>query len=160
MSNPRLALGHWGLPEAASGFYPDDLPEDWRLAFYANEFHALACPLQCLAELTPAQVIADTPAEFRLYPVQTPTAAWAALGQRLGGGIDPWPLVTFTPDNFQPTVTLAPQTLLQLTGLWPIPQLRHVLEFSIKNNVLGCFFSDLTSLRTAVTLADLLGIAH
>ncbi|MCB1863907.1 MAG: hypothetical protein KDG50_00625 [Chromatiales bacterium] len=37
------ALG-WDEPEWRNGFYPDDLPEDWRLGYYANEFSTVLVP--------------------------------------------------------------------------------------------------------------------
>jgi hypothetical protein len=34
----------WDHDAWASAFYPDDLPGDWRLAYYANEFRAVLLP--------------------------------------------------------------------------------------------------------------------
>jgi hypothetical protein len=46
MSAARLAVGMWGWLEEpwTAGFYPEDLPEDWRLAYYANEFSRAYVP--------------------------------------------------------------------------------------------------------------------
>ncbi len=44
--NESIRLGARGLEHAdlLKNFYPEDLPEDWRLGFYANEFNALLVP--------------------------------------------------------------------------------------------------------------------
>lgn len=38
----QLGVYHWQLFADDASFYPEDLPEDWRLSFYANEFET-AC---------------------------------------------------------------------------------------------------------------------
>ncbi|KPV41008.1 hypothetical protein AN478_03470 [Thiohalorhabdus denitrificans] len=64
----------WVFPDDASGFYPEDLPEDWALEYYTTQFHAL--------ELPPVQALPDPET----------VAAWeegtledAALSLPLGG---------------------------------------------------------------------------
>lgn len=39
-----LAAYGWSPANWASAFYPDDLPTDWRMAYYANEFRRLLIP--------------------------------------------------------------------------------------------------------------------
>lgn len=34
----------WELPDDRSGFYPEDLPADWRLEYYTTQFHAVEVP--------------------------------------------------------------------------------------------------------------------
>lgn len=34
----------WELPDDRSGFYPEDLPADWRLELYTTQFHAVEVP--------------------------------------------------------------------------------------------------------------------
>ncbi|MFP4560900.1 MAG: hypothetical protein ACLFRB_07970 [Thiohalorhabdus sp.] len=34
----------WKFPQDVSGFYPEDLPEDWALEYYTTQFHALELP--------------------------------------------------------------------------------------------------------------------
>lgn len=45
-SLPRLVVAAQGWRHAdwQNRFYPDDLPEDWQLAYYANEFRAVLVP--------------------------------------------------------------------------------------------------------------------
>lgn len=48
----RLWWGAWDWRHAGwhSRYYPDDLPEDWRLAYYANEFRCVGVPLNAWYE--------------------------------------------------------------------------------------------------------------
>lgn len=71
---PTIALGAWGWqhPEWRGGFYADDLPEDWRLTFYSNEFDAVG--LFAAGWMNPsldelAQWIEDTHEGFRFHLV-------------------------------------------------------------------------------------------
>jgi hypothetical protein len=90
-----IALGGFDWRHAAwqGGFYPDELPADWRLTFYANEFDALG--LEAAAWLEPSLDelhgwVADTREGFRIYPelparaVPDLEARLQALASRLG----------------------------------------------------------------------------
>ncbi|SCZ50582.1 DUF72 domain-containing protein [Thiohalomonas denitrificans] len=80
-------------------FYPDDLPAEWRLGYYAGEFSAVVVPVADWIGLTPEMADewrSDTSAEFRFYlelpgegaPSMEPgrlSAIAAPLGERLGG---------------------------------------------------------------------------
>jgi len=46
-------------------FYPEDIPEEWRLGFYANEFNTLLVPWSEWEELE--EGLDDTPDDFHLY---------------------------------------------------------------------------------------------
>lgn len=43
---PPLVVGArgWLHPAWVGGFYPDDLPDDWRFAYYSNEFRTVLVP--------------------------------------------------------------------------------------------------------------------
>jgi len=43
---PELIVGAYGWDHVdwQGVFYPDDLPEDWRLTYYANEFKSVYVP--------------------------------------------------------------------------------------------------------------------
>ncbi len=45
MADLNIIFGISGLahPSLMNNFYPEDLPEDWRLDYYSNEFDALLC---------------------------------------------------------------------------------------------------------------------
>ncbi|MFA7094871.1 MAG: DUF72 domain-containing protein [Gammaproteobacteria bacterium] len=57
-ANPALILGARGWEHAGwdGVFYPADLPPEWRLAYYANEFQTVLVPEECWRDCTPAQV--------------------------------------------------------------------------------------------------------
>jgi len=59
----------WDRPEWLSTFYPDDLPEDWRLSYYANEFSAVLVPQAKwrAADVDFEQWAEDVPEGFRFY---------------------------------------------------------------------------------------------
>ncbi len=50
-------------------FYPDDLPEDWRLSYYANEFSGVLLPQDkwCNDNADFEQWLEDVPEGFRFY---------------------------------------------------------------------------------------------
>lgn len=82
-----IALGTWGWRHASwqGGFYPDDLPDEWHLTFYSNEFDALG--LDASAWLEPpldelAAWVADTREGFRLY-AELPSLPAADMEVRL-----------------------------------------------------------------------------
>ncbi|SIT66942.1 hypothetical protein SAMN05216526_0726 [Ectothiorhodosinus mongolicus] len=45
---PKIRVGGWDWagPQFQNGFYPADLPEDWQLPFYANEYAQVLLPQQ------------------------------------------------------------------------------------------------------------------
>ncbi|RDH83252.1 MAG: hypothetical protein DIZ78_14735 [endosymbiont of Escarpia spicata] len=82
-----LAVG-WDHSAWQGGFYPDDLPEDWRLTYYANEV-----PMALWCKADEAQVeswIDDVEEGFRFYLALAgggcdPVAVANLLGDNLGG---------------------------------------------------------------------------
>ncbi len=50
---PQLKLGTVGWEDGfeQSGFFPEDLPEDWRLTYLSNELDRVAIPLSALDDL-------------------------------------------------------------------------------------------------------------
>jgi hypothetical protein len=64
-----LPIG-WDYPAWIGEFYPDDLPSEWRLTYYANEFPGVLIPQQILTALN-AQKMRDWDADvgegFRFY---------------------------------------------------------------------------------------------
>ena len=61
----------WSHSHWLDSFYPDDIPDDWRLGFYANEFNTLLLPFpvwrDAIDELD--EQLEDTPEDFHLYLV-------------------------------------------------------------------------------------------
>lgn len=93
-----LGVRDWLRPDWVSGFYPADLPPEWRLGYYGNAFRAVLVPVGRWRTAGPA-VWADWAQEvlpdFRFYLewdgdcVRDSTAAQAAqiLGPRFGGWV-------------------------------------------------------------------------
>ena len=62
-----IGAGGWFHPGWQTEFYPDDLPEDWRLGYYANEFPVVLVTARewALPEADAAQWYDDTDPSFR-----------------------------------------------------------------------------------------------
>jgi hypothetical protein len=78
------------------GFYPDDLPEDWRLPFYSNEFRAVLIPTEDWRSVTDEMLeewLDEVPDEFQFFleladvfgDAAAVGAVAAQLGPHLGG---------------------------------------------------------------------------
>lgn len=81
----RLGAFDWRHVSWQGVFYPEDLPEDWQLTYYANVFDAVGLPAQ--AWLTPSLEVlgawvADTRPHFRFY-LEVPRKLTANLEARL-----------------------------------------------------------------------------
>jgi len=65
----RVGVCDWDQPHWLGSFYPEDLPEDWRLSYYANEFSAVLVPeTKWRAENVDFEQWAeDVPEGFRFY---------------------------------------------------------------------------------------------
>lgn len=104
-TNTALILGARGWEHTGwdGTFYPADLPPEWRLAYYANEFHTVLVPEAHWRGCTPAQVAgwgAEVRPGFSFFleltcdPARTAACAddcaalrecCAALAERMGG---------------------------------------------------------------------------
>lgn len=67
-----IAVGAWGWqhPEWLQTYYPDDLPEEWRLSYYSNEFPVVLVPARdwrAASAATVAQWCEDVHGGFRFY---------------------------------------------------------------------------------------------
>lgn len=90
-----LAAHGWEHQSWVGAFYPADLPDEWRLAYFANEFHAVVIPAGRLDAVAAADVDVwrgEVPPGFR-FLVELPGADrgwqgiwphWAALFADLG----------------------------------------------------------------------------
>lgn len=58
----------WDYDGWENEFYPDDLPQDWRLSYYANEFHGVVAPESAWLEQDDCEEwVEDVHEEFRFY---------------------------------------------------------------------------------------------
>jgi Protein of unknown function DUF72 len=91
-----VAARGWAHAAWAESFYPEDLPEDWQLSYYSNEFRGVVVPAADFAAVDPLEVerwAEDTSEDFIVYlEVEDPLTDWAAfaqtikpLGSQLGG---------------------------------------------------------------------------
>ena len=88
MSSIKVGSYGWQSASLLQSFYPPDLPEDWRLSFYANEFSSVLVPADvwCAAELD-IEEWQDVPEHFSFYLQQADEACserLAEIGQALG----------------------------------------------------------------------------
>lgn len=87
-----LGAEGWLHPGWSGEFYPDDLPEDWRLTYYNTQFHAVFLPHAVWSGATAAEIrqwLEDTHPGFRFVlepgPGDATDASAASLfGDRLG----------------------------------------------------------------------------
>lgn len=85
----------WDDLADADAFYPPDLPEDWRLTYFANAFGAVALPWHAWREVPDATLAvwhAEVGPGFRIFLAQPEAdarqnTARAALGGTLGGWV-------------------------------------------------------------------------
>ena len=119
----------WEHPQWLGTLYPEDLPEEWRLGYYANEFSTVLVPaeawrgLDC-AELTEWAEEVEEGFRFVLESDGTCGAALAsaldALGDKLGGWIEhdalwrPGHTVTATVAGLLPAGPHSPRALREM----------------------------------------------
>lgn len=68
----ELVVGAYGWQHAAwqAAYYPDDMPEEWRLAYYANEFGCVVLPAeqwQAADQETIEQWLSEMAEDFLLF---------------------------------------------------------------------------------------------
>ena len=68
----ELVVGAYGWQHAAweAAYYPDDMPEEWRLAYYANEFGCVVLPAeqwQAVDRETIEQWLSEMAEDFLLF---------------------------------------------------------------------------------------------
>ena len=91
-----VAAHGWSHPGWGENFYPADLPEDWQLSFYSNEFRAVVVPASEWSSEDPLEMerwAEDVSEDFVFYlevvSLQTDWAKLAEavkpLGEHLGG---------------------------------------------------------------------------
>jgi hypothetical protein len=63
-----LGVADWERPDWQAAFYPEELPEEWRIAYYANQFLCVWIGREVWSRLAPAEAerwLAETPDYFR-----------------------------------------------------------------------------------------------
>lgn len=118
----RVGARGWEHESWSPGFYPEGLPPEWRLTYYANAFRAVLIPSDRLAASDAAEVArwaADVDPGFAFYAELDPLgreadlAAWVErlgpLGDRLAG-------LVLTPA----CGGLSASRIASLAGRWPL----------------------------------------
>ena len=70
MSRVHIGTIHWDHKKWNDSYYPDDIPDEWKLAFYANDFSAIVLPenLWRTAEIEAlAEYLEDLDEQFAVY---------------------------------------------------------------------------------------------
>lgn len=91
-----VAAYGWSHPGWCGNFYPDDLPEDWQLSYYSNEFRAVVVPVSAWVGVDMSSIEAwldDVSQDFVFYlEVADAThdgaklaGVFALFGEQLGG---------------------------------------------------------------------------
>jgi uncharacterized protein YecE (DUF72 family) len=52
----EIIARHWDRPDWCGPFYPEDLPEDWRLAYFATLFESVLVPATAWPEAPPGRL--------------------------------------------------------------------------------------------------------
>lgn len=81
-----VAARGWNYSSWYGNYYPDDLPEDWRLSYYSNEFRAVVVPASEWLEVDPVEIerwVDDTHEDFVFFlEVEDPLANWQEIAER------------------------------------------------------------------------------
>ena len=65
-----VAARGWRHPAWRDDYYPEDLPEDWQLSYYSNEFRAVVVPADYWPTVDEAEIerwLEDTGEEFQFF---------------------------------------------------------------------------------------------
>ena len=66
-ANLKLACYGWDHAHWAGHYYPDDLPEDWRLAYYANDYGGVLVPAEYCLRDDIGDWLDEVDEDFRFY---------------------------------------------------------------------------------------------
>ena len=173
----RLLLGFSGWPLVWPDYFPEDLPEDWRLAYYSNDADALVLSADELHAIDAEDLeewCDDLPGYFRFYLKVDALADVSAehlevLGEHLGAFLLPESAVNSM--NDRSWVAMADGTWgvsgqprmvfleYEQTDLRSMRELLQKLPKELDALILDRDISDPLSLAELKTLTQLLGVA-
>ncbi len=96
MNSIKVGSYGWEFASFLQSFYPQDLPQEWRLSFYANEFNSILIPaeLWCDSSLDIEEWL-DVPDDFSFYLQQADAhcderlhSVTQLLGSKLKGSVN------------------------------------------------------------------------
>ncbi|MDH5324515.1 MAG: DUF72 domain-containing protein [Gammaproteobacteria bacterium] len=81
---PQLEVGLHGWDHAhwCGGFYPEDMPKEWRFSYYSNEFRSVLLPWSFLSQASPETVqewLDDSDESFEFYAEAPQAPQWGAF---------------------------------------------------------------------------------
>jgi hypothetical protein len=173
----RLLLGFSGWPLVWPDYFPEDLPEDWRLAYYSNDADALVLSADELHAIDVDDLeewCDDLPDYFRFYLKVDAVADVSAgylevIGEHLGAFL--LPESASKADHDRSWVTMAdgcwgesgqPRLVFlnyEQTDLRSMRELLQKLPKELEALILNREISDPRSLAELKTLTQLLGVA-
>jgi len=173
----RLLLGFSGWPLLWPDYFPEDLPEDWQLAYYSNDADALVLSADELHAIDIEDLeewCDDLPEYFRFYLKVDALADVSAehievLGEHLGAFLLPesaaksdndrcWYAISDSSwgESDQPRLVFLEY---EQTGLRSMRELLQKLPKDLEALILNRDISDPRSLAELKTLTQLLGVA-
>lgn len=156
----RLVIGArgWDHPQWAGSFFPDDLPEDWRLTYYSNEFSGVLVPVSLwrVADAKSVRAWKEAVAEEFLFYLEFGTAedyrhverTRQSLHPHFGGLVPPGPNIMHANEPWD--LRKLGQRLTQLAG-----ETGGAAEFA-PGFFLAGYPPDIARLREVRLLTDLL----
>lgn len=116
----RLLLGTvgWQRPAWLGGYYPSDLPPEWRLAYYANDCSCVLLPAVdwCDGDRLALEAAVDEAPESLVFLLEAASRADRRIADRLG--IFPEAQTVLLVDRPSRAVGHLPQWLAQADGSW------------------------------------------
>ena len=80
----------WDHPDWQGTYFPEDLPADWRLSYYANEFSTVLVDVARVLGPDGPDWEADTPESFRVVVRDDGASDVDAVARCLGGRLGAW----------------------------------------------------------------------
>jgi hypothetical protein len=121
------------------GFFPDDLPEDWRLAYYANECRAVVVPAaqwETVDSLEVERWLEDTPERFAFYLEVVDLATdWDRVERLLAPLFPRIKGVVLRPPAVDADLHLLLPALEGIAGRWPVSL---ALPEGVEPSIEGC----------------------
>ena len=128
MNNTHLELlvaaRGWVHSSWHGNFYPDDLPDDWRLSYYSNEFRATVVPESDWMNKHPSEIehwVDDTPEEFLFFlEIENPLIDWQEVSQIAANMTDQLGGFLFRPAKLDADLSIINNSLTSAIKLAPV----------------------------------------
>lgn len=119
-----VAARDWIHPSWRGNFYPDDLPDDWQLLYYSNEFRATVVPESRWINTDPVEIerwIDDTSREFLFFlEIEDSMTDWQEVRERTFSMRDQLGGFLFRPPKVDADLSIISPGLASATKLAPV----------------------------------------